>query len=74
MTTFLKRNLSKVDRAIRGLIGVSVLVFVLFFGDFIGDPLINGLLIFFGVLNLISFVTTWCPVYHLANISTYKSK
>jgi len=68
------RNLSSIDRIIRGFIGISVCIFTLFFGDYIDDSIIRWLLFFFGFLNVISLLTAWCPVYHLANLSTYKVK
>ncbi|WP_191602362.1 YgaP family membrane protein [Marinomonas algicola] len=71
---FPSRNLNSIDRVVRGFIGLSVCLFTFFYGEFIGDSLIRGLLFVFGVLNLISFISSWCPVYHLVNLSTYKEK
>lgn len=66
----IRRNLHLWDRIARGLIGFIVIGFALFNGSYIEEPLIEGLLIIFGILNLISLFTGWCPVYSLAHIST----
>tara|TARA_B100002049_G_C15923712_1_gene309185 strand:+ start:56 stop:226 length:171 start_codon:yes stop_codon:yes gene_type:complete len=52
------------------MIGVGVTLFALFNGDIIDDIFIEVLLGIFGTLNLISLFFGWCPVYHLAGIST----
>lgn len=66
-------NLNTLDRSVRGVIGICVMSFALFNGDLIDDVFIEILLGIFGFLNLISLTTGWCPVYHLAGISTRKS-
>ncbi|CUB04706.1 YgaP family membrane protein [Marinomonas fungiae] len=66
----IKKNLHIWDRLARGLIGIFVISFVLFNNGMIEDDIIAGLLIFFGVLNLISLATGWCPVYSIAGISS----
>ncbi|WP_100655717.1 YgaP family membrane protein [Alteromonas flava] len=67
-----KINLCFADRMIRGVISVVAIGYGVFFGDDIGDLLLQTLVIIFGVLNLISFAVGWCPVYGMANISTCK--
>ncbi|WP_428981106.1 YgaP family membrane protein [Marinomonas phaeophyticola] len=68
------RNLSTIDRTLRGVIGVSIFIFTLFFSNYIEDSIVWWLLFIFSVLNLVSLLTAWCPIYHLANLSTYKAK
>lgn len=68
-----QKNLCQADRIIRGVISVALIVFAVFWADKIGDVLLQILIIVFAVLNLISFTIGWCPVYKLANISTFKS-
>ncbi len=68
----IQKNLSILDRSIRGAIGVAITGFALFNGDILQEPILEILLGLFGLLNLISLATGWCPVYHLANISTCK--
>lgn len=66
----IKQNLHIWDRLARGLIGIFVISFALFNGDIVQDEIIDGFLILFGILNLISLATGWCPVYSIAGIST----
>ena len=66
-------NLSKIDRLLRGFIGIGVTAFALFNGDIIDDVFIEVLLGIFGLLNLISLLFGWCPVYQIAGISTKES-
>ncbi|MDB2330433.1 DUF2892 domain-containing protein [Alteromonas sp.] len=68
----LQSNLNTIDRVLRGMIGICVTSFALFNGDVIDDIFIEVLLGIFGVLNLISLTSGWCPVYQLAGISTKK--
>ncbi|MDP5039430.1 MAG: DUF2892 domain-containing protein [Paraglaciecola sp.] len=67
-----KMNLSKADRLIRGVLSIVLIIFAVFWSEQIGDVLLQALIIIFAVLNLISFTIGWCPVYKLANISTFK--
>lgn len=66
----LHKNLSVIDRTLRGLVGIIITAFALFNGDFISEPIVEILLLIFGILNLISLTTGWCPVYQLAGINT----
>ncbi|MCW4631072.1 MULTISPECIES: YgaP family membrane protein [Marinomonas] len=70
----MKKNLHPLDRSIRGVIGILFTGIALFNGDLLNDPLLETLIGIFGSLNLISLAFGWCPVYHLANISTCKEK
>ncbi len=67
----IRRNLSDIDRYIRGVVGIATFALGIFGNTIIGEPLLQGFLIIFGVLNLISLTTGWCAVYHIANLSTY---
>lgn len=69
-----KKNLHLWDRLTRGVIGIAVICFALFNGDFLEEPIIEGLLFVLGLLNLISLTTGWYPVYSLANIDTRPKK
>ncbi|MBU2239884.1 MAG: DUF2892 domain-containing protein [Gammaproteobacteria bacterium] len=70
----MKRNLHPADRIIRGVVGIVFTGFALFNGDYLEEPVLEVLIGVFGVLNLISLFSGWCPVYHVAGISTYKDK
>lgn len=63
-------NLHLLDRLFRGVIGILVCGFVLFDGGLIDEVLLKALLFIFGMLNLISLTTGWCPVYHVVGVST----
>lgn len=67
-------NLCKVDRVLRGALSVFLIIYAIFWHKEIGDTLLLTLIWGFSILNLISFASGWCPVYHLANLSTYKNK
>ncbi|WP_016957438.1 YgaP family membrane protein [Catenovulum agarivorans] len=66
------QNLSSFDRIMRGVIGVAILFLTLVYSDFIGDTLLQVLLIIFAALNLLSFASGFCVVYKIAGISTKK--
>ncbi|MCQ8848011.1 DUF2892 family protein [Alteromonas sp. 76-1] len=66
-------NLSLLDRTLRGAIGISVTAFAFLNGNIIDDVFIEILLGIFGVLNLISLLSGWCPVYQIAGVSTKES-
>lgn len=70
----IKKNLHYYDRAFRGVTGVLLTSFIFLNGDFLQEPFLEFLIGTFGALNLISFFTGWCPVYHIANISTRANK
>lgn len=65
-----KKNLCNLDRGLRGIIGICVTTYGVFFGAQIGDWILQTIVIIFGLLNLISLATGWCPVYQLAKIQT----
>ena len=65
-----KKNLSTADRVIRGIVGIISSYFGIFGGEIIGEPILQGFLVIFGILNLMSLLTGWCMVYQAANIDT----
>ncbi|MDO6566597.1 DUF2892 domain-containing protein [Alteromonas sp. 1_MG-2023] len=69
----IQANLSLLDRSLRGAIGICVTAFAFLNGDIIDDVFIEILLGIFGVLNLISLFSGWCPVYQIAGVSTKES-
>ncbi|MBU2237934.1 MAG: DUF2892 domain-containing protein [Gammaproteobacteria bacterium] len=70
----MKRNLHPLDRVIRGVVGIVFTGFALFNGNYLEEPVLEVLIGVFGALNLVSLLSGWCPVYHVAGISTYKDK
>lgn len=69
-----KVNLCTMDRAFRGIISVVLIIYSILYYEQIGDIILLSLIWIFSALNIISFIIGWCPVYHLANITTCKSK
>ncbi len=67
-----KRNMHRLDQLFRIALGV-VLVYVGFINTgLINLDVINWILGLFGIVNIVVAVTRHCPVYSLADISTYK--
>lgn len=66
----MKTNESTLDRVIRGILGVVLLV--LGFGGFVGGGW-GIVLIILGFISLITGVVGFCPLYALLKISTKKS-
>lgn len=69
-----KINLCAMDRIVRGAMSVALIIYAIFWYEQIGDVLLISLLWVFSILNLISFAIGWCPVYHMANITTCKNE
>lgn len=65
----MKRNESTVDRIIRAIIGIALLVF----GFIIGGTL-QWIMIAAGAVALFTAVTGFCGLYKLLGISTYKEQ
>lgn len=68
------KNLHPIDRIARGVIGIVIIGFLLLNNGYLQEPILEILLGVFALLNLISLFSGWCPVYHLASISSAKSK
>lgn len=66
----IKHNLCALDRIIRGIIAVALMTYLVLFFDKIGDIFLQISILIFALMNLISFVIGWCPVYNIANIDT----
>ncbi len=65
-------NMHLLDRIARGTLGTALVVFALSVTAVRDNPLLAALVIGFGVLNLFSAAIGFCPVYHVAGISTLK--
>ena len=70
----LAKNMNRLDQAIRTVIGLALIYFGFVDPSFIGDRLYAVILGLFGVLNLMSAVVAFCPVYALAGISSLGKK
>jgi hypothetical protein len=68
----INHNLCALDRIIRGIIAVALIIYVVLFSEQIGDVLLQVSILIFAGLNLLSFAIGWCPVYKIADINTCK--
>ena len=69
-----KLNLSPTDRTLRVLIG-GILVYLGFFEQtIISNDVLRILLGLFGAINIAAALYGVCPIYKLANLSTYKQR
>lgn len=66
----IEKNLAVWDRGIRVLVAFFMIGVGVAFSDWIGEPILQWVIIIFGALNLFAAVFGWCPVYHLGRIST----
>jgi len=58
----MKRNLANLDRLLRGLVGVIILILGIY---------LQSWLALVGVALLITAVLGWCPIYAVLHLSTY---
>lgn len=66
----IKMNMCGLDRSVRVVLSL-LLIYVGFINtQFISNEIINYLIGGFGVLNLVSAMAGFCPVYFMAHIST----
>ncbi len=68
----IKRNLHKIDIAIRTLIGITLIYFSFVDTSYISNEMTRWLLSIFGIVNLLAAALRSCPVYALAGINTYQ--
>lgn len=69
-----EKNLGGWDRVIRMTLGLCLVYIGIFRQNWIGDPILIGLILFFGVMNVISSILCWCPPYSLIGFSTHKKR
>jgi len=66
----MKRNLSNIDRIVR--VVLALLFAYLYFGGILPGTL--GLILFvLGIVFVLTSVVSWCPIYAMFKLSTYKS-
>lgn len=64
------QNMHKLDSALRIVLGCALVWVGFFDSTFISNSWVSGAVGVFGVLNIIAAVVGFCPVYHLAGLST----
>lgn len=67
------KNMHKLDCALRIVLG-GILIWVGFFdSSFIANTWVSAAVGLFGILNICAAVIGYCPVYHLAGLSSRRS-
>jgi len=74
MAMSLRRNMCAVDRLFRMALGVALIYVGFIDTSLISSQLVNFLLGCFGLVNIVSALLAHCPLYALANLSTYREK
>lgn len=68
----MKRNVGKMDRIIRMLIGITGIYLALYPAPYLSNEILRVFIGVFGVGNLMVSMIKFCPLYTLADISTHK--
>jgi hypothetical protein len=68
----MKRNVSKLDRIVRILLGIICSYIALFPTPVFANDMLRIFIGAFGAINLFTGIFAYCPLYKMANISTYK--
>lgn len=69
----IERNMGCLDRILRAGIGMACVYFGFIDATFINHTFVAGIVGVFGIINLASAATAFCPFYKLAGISTHAS-
>jgi len=68
----IKRNLHNIDITIRTLIGITLTYIGFVDISYINNDVARWLLGSFGIINLLAAALRSCPIYALADITTYQ--
>ena len=68
------RNMGLIDQLVRVVVGIASIYFGFIDSSSIAEPVIAICLGIFGILNLLSVVMRFCPLYVMAGISTTSNK
>lgn len=68
--TVFERNAGKYDRLIRTLLGTGLVAMAYYGPHLLSDPLVVVVVWVFGIINLVTGISGFCPVYKLAGINT----
>lgn len=66
----IKANTSAFDRGVRLVIGISLMIVGAPGVDLVGGSIFKVAIFLFGALNVVTTITGWCGVYHMAGISS----
>lgn len=70
----LKRNMNSIDQILRSCMGLGLIYLGLGTDVLTDDFLSNALLAVVGLFTLISGITGYCSIYHIAGFNTYKER
>jgi membrane-bound ClpP family serine protease len=70
----IKRNLHNIDRLVRLVIGFGCLYVGFIDTSIIGNVLVSTIVGIFGIVNIFAAAFSYCPVYGLTGICTYRCK
>ena len=70
----IKRNMGWIDLTVRLVVGIASIYFGFIDSSSIAEPVIAICLGIFGIMNLLSVATRYCPLYVMAGISTTSNK
>ena len=65
-----KRNTNIIDRSVRLVIGVFLMIVAAPGVDLLGGSIFKLVIFLFGALNVATAFSGWCVVYHMAGISS----
>ena len=66
----IKKNMGLLDRLARIIIGIGLIYFGLFDITLVDNQTVRYIMAVFGVVNIITSVVAFCPLYVMANLST----
>ena len=69
---FGKRNMGRVDQAIRVVTGLVMMYLGFINQEVIGNMTINIIVGIFGIISILFAYMAFCPIYTLGNVSTIK--
>lgn len=70
----LTTNMGGVDRALRVVAALALLYFGLLDTSLVANQVIRCIMVAFGIINLVTAMAGFCPLYQLANLSTHSRK
>jgi hypothetical protein len=70
----LTTNMGGVDRAIRVVVALGLLYVGLFDSGLVANQVVRCILVAFAIINLVTAMAGFCPLYHLANLSSVSRK
>ena len=67
-------NVGLIDRVIRFITGIVLIYLGFYEKSLIPDPIFAVLVGVFGIINLVTAIIGWCPLYHLIKFDTHTAE